>query len=44
MVTDHWSVSGITKIRSDILRVGVPPISLHRTTPTNPQMKLDRRL
>jgi hypothetical protein len=36
-VTDHWTVSGITQIRSDI-RVGVPAISFSGTTSTNPQM------
>ena len=36
-VTDHWTISGITQIRSDI-RVGVPAISFSGTTSTNPQM------
>jgi len=36
-VTDHWSVSGITQIHSDI-RVAVPAISFSVTTGTNPLM------
>jgi hypothetical protein len=36
-VTDHWTVSGITQWRSDIV-VGVPGISFLGTTNTNPQM------
>ena len=36
-VTDHWSVSGITQIRSDI-RVAAPGLSFSGTTSTNPQM------
>ena len=36
-VTDHWTISGITQIRSDI-RVGVPAISFSGNTSTNPLM------
>ena len=36
-VTDHWTVSGITQIRSDI-RVAAPALSFSGTTSTNPQM------
>jgi len=36
-VTDHWTISGITQIRSDI-RVGVPAISFSGNTATNPLM------
>src|SRR5205814_9386652 len=36
-VTDHWTISGITQIRSNI-RVGVPGISFSGTTTAHPQM------
>jgi hypothetical protein len=37
VITDHWTVSGITQWRSDIV-AGVPGISFSGTTSTNPQM------
>jgi hypothetical protein len=37
VVTDHWVLSGITQIRSDI-RSGIPGISFSNTTATNPTM------
>jgi hypothetical protein len=36
-VADHWSISGITQWRSDVM-TGVPGISFTGTTSTNPQM------
>ena len=36
-VTDHWVISGITQVRSNLLS-GVPGISFTNTTATNPQM------
>jgi hypothetical protein len=37
VVTDHWSVSGITQWRSDILG-SIPGLSFSGTTSSNPQM------
>jgi hypothetical protein len=36
-ITDHWMVSGITQIHSDV-RNSIPGISFTNTTATNPQM------
>ena len=36
-VTDHWTISGITQVRSDAL-TAIPGFSFQGTTPANPQM------